>query len=54
MYQSKRKKGLFLSLMLIIQDFTPAGTPQFNPVEPMFGYIGKYLEDKSSIYNTIL
>jgi len=35
----------------IIEDFTPAGKPQFNPCECLFSYIDKYLENESEKYN---
>ena len=33
------------------EDFTPAGMPQFCPIESLFSYIDNYLENKSSEYN---
>jgi transposase len=35
----------------IQEDFTPAGKPTFNPVELLFGYLGKYVADKAPKYN---
>ena len=35
----------------IKEDFTPAGMPQFCPVESLFSYINNYMENKSIGYN---
>jgi transposase len=35
----------------IQEDFTPAGKPTFNPVELLYGYLGKYVAEEAPKYN---